>query len=177
MKHIKRILSGYKGNQLITIVLIVLVLIALVLGYFIYVQLSPLGVAQKDYSTESGSSPNQNLTADEQAVLNPPAKGSTEDAFKQHAELVQRLAKDADYLDITGCAANPVVFRVKDKTKIAVKNSDQGKHSLIFDSAHIYEIPPHATTQIAIDFSHGSGIYGYGCDGVPHAVGMFLVTN
>lgn len=65
----------------------------------------------------------------------------------------------------------------KYKTKIAIKNSDGEKHALVFDPTHVYDIPPHATTEIAIDFPHGLGIYGYGCDAVPHSVGMFLVTD
>jgi hypothetical protein len=48
---------------------------------------------------------------------------------------------------------------------------------IVLAANHIFEIAPGTTKDTSIDFEHGPGIYGFGCDNVPHAVGMFLVTN
>ncbi|MBI3420897.1 MAG: hypothetical protein HY006_02435 [Candidatus Sungbacteria bacterium] len=174
-----------RKNHLIAGALIVLALIAIVLTYLIYRQLRPASSLRSDspqrQSEGSAPKPNvnppQKLIADEQAALNPPLNGSTPEASKRHAELVQRLAKDTAQLDITGCTAKPVVSRVRYKTKISVKNNDAVKHLIVFDPAHTFEIPPRAIHELPIDFQSGPGIYGYGCDNIPQAVGMFLVTN
>lgn len=168
-----------RKNDIATGAMILLFCTAGVLGYFIYKEVSPsqpIKSAAFEHSTASHL-PNQNLTDDEKLVLTPPAKDASPEEFKRHAELVQRLAKDAPYLNISGCAALPVVFRTQVNEKVKIKNDDSVKHAVVFDASHIYEIQPHTNGTIDIGFSRGPGIYGYGCDNVPHAVGMFLVTN
>jgi hypothetical protein len=180
MQHLKKIYS-HTG----TAALVILALIAVVLGYMIFRQGSSNSTAQETPSgPESiGAVPagdanrKQDLTSDEQAILSPPKPGSPKEDFERHAQVVAKVAREAPYLDVTGCKAVPLVLRTKYKNSIKFKNTDTVKHAIVLDANHVFEIPPGTTKDVFIDFEHGAGIYGFGCDNVPHAIGMFLVTN
>jgi len=118
------------------------------------------------------------ITEDERAALAHPGEDAPVEEKQSHFELVQKIAKEALILDITGCkAANPVVLKVKLDTPITVKNQDSTDHAIVFDTDNIFSIPANTTMDIKPDFQFGLGTYGYGCDQTPHAVGIFLVIQ
>ena len=118
------------------------------------------------------------ITKDERATLAHPAKDAPAEEKQSHFELVQKIAKEAQHLDITKCkVANPVVLKVKLGEPITVKNQDSVDHAIVFDADNIFSIPANTTMDIKPDFQFGSGTYGYGCDQTPHTVGIFLVTQ
>lgn len=101
---------------------------------------------------------------------------SSDEEKKRHFDLVQKLARDAEYLNITNCAPQPIVIRVKDGSHLIVKNSDDEMLEIGIDPQHLYGIPAQGEKKIKIAFGNGPGIYGYGCNKSSGAVGMFYVV-
>ena len=116
------------------------------------------------------------ITEDERAAIAHPRKDAPEEEKQSHFELVQKIAKEAQYLDITKCQiANPVVLKVKLDAPITVRNQDNIDHVIVLNADNIFSIPANTTMDIKPDFQFGPGIYGYSCDQTPHGVGIFLV--
>ena len=114
------------------------------------------------------------ISEDERAVLAHSVKDASPEDKQRHLELVQKLAKEAAYLDITKCSvSSPVVFKVKHGEEISVKNDDDSAHTILFDAENTMYIPANSTMHVTPDFEHGPGTYGYGCDQTPHAAGFF----
>jgi|AP45_3_1055517.scaffolds.fasta_scaffold34775_3 hypothetical protein len=191
-------------NKILTIAVIALIAAAFGLGYAIYMQRSggssdtsfenrfnnlqqgeilPAPEAQEYEGEESPlinllpSAEELGIMEEERVALAHPAKDAPAEEKQRHLELVQKVAKEAQYLDITKCTiATPVVLKVKYKEEIFVKNSDNVPHTIVFDAENTISIPANSTTNITPGFEHGPGTYGYGCDQTPHAAGLFLVT-
>ena len=183
------------GNKILIITISILLLLAIVLGYAIYSQrlgTTSSGESQSaevkapvgpDSRPQGGSSqPNLptaeelGITPEEFAAIDVPAPDASVEEKQKHFEAVQRVARDASYLDITKCEiADPVVLKVRDG--VEVRNQDDVAHTIVMDANNQFTIPAGATKQIKPNFLHGPGAYGYGCDQVPHAVGMFLVIQ
>ena len=141
---------------------------------------------QSDFSVPTDTSINSllpsagelGITEDERAALAHPANEASIEEKKSHFELIQKVAKETSVLDITKCkTADPVVLKIKFGESILVENKDDVPHSIVFNAENAYDIPANSTKEIKPAFSYGAGTYGYGCDQVPHAVGLFLVTD
>ena len=105
------------------------------------------------------------LTSDQQLVLKPPPSGSQKEAMKEYSIAVQRLAVDAKTIEIgQGCFANPIVVRAKQGSQLTITNKDSRHHELNFDGPSKIGIVAGHSETITINFSHGPGFYGYGCD-------------
>jgi hypothetical protein len=191
-------------NKILTSTIIILIIAAFGLGYAIYTQrsggssdtpfenrfdnlqqgeIAPVPEAQKYEDEESPminvlpSAEELGIIEEERAALAHPEKDAPLEEKQRHLELVQKVAKEARYLDITKCTvANPVVLKVKYEEAILVKNSDNIPHTIVIGTNDIISIPANSTTNIMPAFEQGPGTYGYGCDQTPHAVGLFLVT-
>lgn len=168
------------------IFIVLLVVIAAGLGYFIYKKsLTEPASVEVGEDQVTASRPPQSLqdlegvaSEEEVAVLNAPGPDATEEERRSHFLLVQKAAKASPYLDITKCSiAQPVVFEVKDGATFTVKNEDTIEHGIVIDAEHTYRIPAGETKDIVADFGKGPGVYGFGCDSVPHAVGFFLISE
>ena len=127
-------------------------------------------------STSSRAESDTSLTDEEKSVLNPPV-GGTEEESRAHFDMVQKLAKEPDFLEIARCEARPVVTKVRKGATINVRNQDSVEHTIVIDADHTYTIPGGQTTAVVAEFGQEAGVYGYGCDTSTNAVGMFFVTE
>ncbi len=116
-----------------------------------------------------------NLTDDKRFILNPPSAEASRAAKDKHMQIVAKLAKVGDILEIKDCQPNPLVLQVKQGSEFKIKNNDNVKHKIIFDEENKYKIPANGQLTIKADFKYGSGDYGYVCEGVG-LVGFLHVT-
>ena len=179
------------GNKILTIVVVLLVLVAIILGYSIYKQRFGTGSSGKseqikEQASVDSSSESQNpylpsaeelgITSEELAALDFPTSDASINEKNNHIDVVRGAAKEAPYLDITKCEiADPVVLKIKESEGMKVRNQDSVTHTLVLDADTKFIIPAGATEQIKPDFLHGPGIYGYGCDNMPYSIGVLLV--
>jgi len=185
------------NNKLLIILIVTFILIAVILSFAIYKQrsyetddilfqrrflsdTSPDSIADnspKPTPTQSGDNLDElSIEELESLVLDPPEKYASNEEKERHFSIVQRIAKSAEYLDITKCnVASPVVFKVKDGEAFIVKNDSSVEHTISIHDNQIFSIAAHSTKSIQPDFKIGAGVYGYGCDSSPREVGMLLV--
>lgn len=116
------------------------------------------------------------LTKDEKFILNPPPANASRSALQKHADMVARLAKSADSLELNNCKPTPLVLNIKYGSELKIKNNDNVKHIIIIDGKHYYELPTNNSLTIKADFKYGTGDYGYVCGGVG-IVGFLHVTS
>lgn len=167
------------------IFLVILVVIAGVLGYLIYqksISLPKKEPAQSQPAANNSQAKSERsdaatLTDEEKEVLNPPSQGANEAEMKKHFELVQKLAKEPDFLEVAKCEVRPVVTRLRNSKTFQVRNQDSIDHTIVVDKDHTYSISAGSTQTIPVDFGHGAGVYGFGCDDSTSAVGMLFVTE
>lgn len=118
----------------------------------------------------------RNLTPQERAALVTPARDASDEEKRRHFDLVVPLATRAEFLDITDCLGNPIVFEATQDRGFSVKNSDDENHTLQLSEERFYTVPAGGTKDIVADFGFGPGVYGYGCDNSTGAAGVILVT-
>ena len=184
-------------NKLVVIAIIILAGTAIVLGYAILrpnafkeakdtlfenrfgattKQEEPLQTKAPAKQALLPSAKELGISEEEHAAIDVPSNDASVEEKQKHFELVQKVAKEAAFLDITKCeVADPVVLKVKLGEPIAVKNQDDVEHALVLNEKNAFPIPANSTKEIEPDFAFGPGTYGYGCDGTPHAVGIFVV--
>ena len=164
-----------------------LVLVGGVLGYAIYQSrtqksIQSTGTQGQVTGTDSSISapaPRErtDLTDEEKQALNPPRPDASDERI-QYAELISRLAQEADVLVVNNCEPSPVVMLVKAGGTIKVINENTLDHSIVIDPEHVYSVPAEGQAVIDTDeFGKGPGIYAYGCDLSNAAVGVFLLTE
>lgn len=119
----------------------------------------------------------KDLSADEKALLRTPQKGATEAEKAAHFAVVNRLARTAEFLDLSACFGNPLSFRVVEGATFTVKNNAAVAHTLQISPKYIYTIPAKGERKLVAKFGFGPGVYGYGCDDSPDARGILLVTK
>jgi len=164
-----------KSDMLLTVSIIVLAVIALVLGYVLWRQARP--AVAPALSTEillESTSPGASNTQFD--VLNPPSPDASPDEHARFFEEVQRLAREADFVDISDCTPNPQVLQVKYGSTITFRNQDTAEHTITHNPQYQFVIPPGGTKEVAADFGRGPGLYGYGCESSSGAIGMILIT-
>lgn len=180
------------------IAIILLVVIAIILGvlvalkYLPSVKLPQLGVASKEEKQAAKVvTPNPNipefvkkLSPDEQKVLNTPPPDATVAVRKAHYELAKKIAVSADYLDVADCKpVKPLVMKVdmdsinNNVKDVLVKNSSNEDHTISINKDKAYTIKAHGEETIHYDIANGAGVYGYGCDHTPYAIGFFLIQR
>lgn len=148
--------------------IIILIVIALILGYAIYNQ-QKVNISKNTATKPLTATPvpfPANLTEDEKFILNPPPATASAEIKKKHADTVAKLAKEEDNLEIKDCQPTPLVLQVKQGTEFTIQNKDSSPHKIIFDSDHHYVLPANGSKTIKADFKYGSGDYGYICEEV-----------
>lgn len=155
--------------------LVLFIIIAIVLAVAIMRQGGQEDQGATPTPLPSGGETPKDLTAEEKAVLIPPGPNDSEQKRKEHFALVERLAKEAEYLDITDCKSIPVVLRAKKGSEIQLRNTSKVDHALVIDKDHVYTVPAEKTLKVKADFGKGAGVYGYGCDKSTGATGMMLI--
>jgi hypothetical protein len=168
-----RSLSASHG-KLGNLILIVLVIAAIVLGYFLYQRMDLSGPSVKTTEEVTGK------TRDERLVLRYPAKDVTEEEWNNYLVLVAKLAVEADKISIgANCSVSPVVVKtplVMGK-KVTLENNDSVAHTISFNTPPNFEVPANGKIEMPVDFKGTPGIYGYGCDNSPDAVGLIQVLQ
>ncbi len=149
--------------------IIILVSIAILLGIAIFNQQKG-----KFSNNNYGSSPApsvqpqllpSNLTDDEKFILFPPPADASKSAKEKHAQIVAKLAKEGDFIEIKNCQPTPLVLQVKQGSKFTIKNDDSIAHNFIIDEEHQYKVPANGNLEIVAQFKYGTGDYGYICQG------------
>lgn len=178
-------------NKVSNDILVILLVTALVLGYLLYqkVHTKPQMFLQ-DQEIENGTSepvvqyipvdPSglPPLSEDEQAVLNPPSTGATEEEFRAHALRVEKMGMASGELGIgAGCRISPIVLKTQLGKEMTFKNYDTVPHTIFFNERLSFAVPANASITVPVGFEKGAGIYGYGCDQNPRAAGMMLVAE
>jgi len=169
-------------NRIIIFGNIVLVWIALFLGYFIYQQQRapdslPQEVLPHDITLSPGSLSGSAYT-EESDALNWPLESASNEEKQKHVDLIQRFGKKADYVDIAKCVGYPVVYQSGMGETITLRNQDTLEHTILLGKS-LYAVPAGSTAEVAVDnetFEFGPGNYGYVCDSREGVAGVILVT-
>ncbi len=170
------------NNKLLNLAILVLILNALLLGYFILkrANLDPDLLSFNKIpivSPTSAPTPVVVVADSERDVLKFPGRKATGLDKSAYSALVQKYAKESDYLDIGKCNPTPLVIKVKVGNTIKLRNQDTSDHTLSLSSQKGFLVSAGETREIKIDFfPNGQGIYSYGCDASPKSVGVFLAV-
>lgn len=116
------------------------------------------------------------ITEAEHAALRTPPEGASEEEKRQHFDAVVPLATRAQFLDITRCLGDPIVFEVFEGETFMVRNNDDADHTIQISRDTRFVIPAGGELGVNAEFGFGPGVYGYGCDNSAGAAGIFLVT-
>jgi hypothetical protein len=182
------------------ILLILLVIIAAVLGYFIYTKYnanqSPNTSIDVSNDETNSTATTSNISVDGDAegevpitpyidpqadkkkqVLVFPPQDASSDAQQKHSDLVSELSVTSEVLDISSCDPVPVVLRVSPESKVKLTNYG-ATESTLYVGGKTFVVPADGSTEITISSDIGStpGIYGYACNG-RGLVGIFAVYN
>ena len=110
-------------------------------------------------------------------VLSPPGADASDKERQAYFDLVTSQATAADMLVLgANCTPVPLVISLPLKKTFTIKNTDTVAHTMRLDKDHTYTIEAGKSKEIAADFGHEAGLYGYGCDSSTKAVGMMVVT-
>lgn len=148
---------------------IILLSIAILLAVAIFNQQKA-----KTSQNNSGSSPVPSaqpgllpttLSDDEKFILFPPSADASKSAKEKHAQIVAKLAKQSDTLEIKDCQPTPLVLLVKQGSKFTIKNKDSAAHNFVIDEEHQYKVSANGSLEIVAQFKYGTGDYGYVCEG------------
>ncbi|MDP2735599.1 MAG: hypothetical protein Q8P12_05330, partial [bacterium] len=162
--------NSFMQKYILLLAIVALILIAVGLGYLIFQQYSP--ASEQGQEQEQGSE----LSGDAGRVLTTPGPDATEEERIAHFELARRMAQESDVLDLSACSlADPVVLKLTEGQSFAVKNDDEQPHTMVFNENTMHQIPAGGSIELTADFEMGPGLYGYGCDSVPRAVGLLFV--
>ena len=166
---------GNISKHFTLITILILVVVAVVLGYFILSSAGvniPFSLTNKDGSTSSDP---RELSSDEKAVLILP-DGKDKEAGKKHNLLVTKLAKQSSVLIISDCQPQPLVTKIAEGSKLTITNEGDTDVTIIVDPENTFTVIKGGTKVITVDFGKGPGFYGYNCDGGTTTSGLLFVT-
>lgn len=145
-------------------VLLILIAVAVIAASIVFLLVLPYRQINQNPSY-SAPSPVPELTEEEKYILNPPLANASSSAKEKHREIVARLSKQTESIEIKDCRPNPVVVKIKIGSEIKIKNHDNVERKIIIDSKNIFKIAPGEEKMIKTQFKYGSGDYGYVCEG------------
>lgn len=118
------------------------------------------------------------LTSEERAVLKFPGSNASQQEINNHIQLVNKLVKETEIIDINSCSPEPLVFRTSLNKSFMIRNKDSGSHTIQRGSSILAKIPAGKTITVKSRdlFIKGAGNYGYSCDSTSAIVGIFLVV-
>lgn len=148
-----------EGNILSNILIVILSFCVIILGYFI---LKPT-VDQWQFSSPfspTGPAINEQLP---NTSLTPPAPGDSEQKKKEFYETVVKNAVEAPYLDIKNCNNEPKIIRVRNRSRLLIKNSGPVGHYIKLIDKN-YLISAGGQEEVFIEAQKVPLIYGIGCD-------------
>jgi hypothetical protein len=175
------------------IIIILLVALAVALGFLIYSQFQGRLTSAKKLAEETPSEERAGvkppgdemrrptpggLTEDEKILFNPPPQGASEAEIKEFRDSVRKLAKKTSTLNLSKCEKpSPLVIEVEPGSEFKVQNSDSVDHTLYIRSINYTNTIPAGQTKAvkADDFKIGS--HGYSCDGLRGVVGYIIIAR
>jgi len=117
-----------------------------------------------------------NLTAEQKAILTPPANG-TPAQQKAYGDMVTAKAISTDTVSVgKNCLLNPLAIKATSGMNLTFKNNDSLPHTFSFDQTHSVTVAAGQSKALKLDFLSG-GIYGFGCDAIVGPVGMVVVAQ
>ncbi len=170
--------------KLLNVGLVVLTVIALVLGYFVYEKFAPVRITPKpeagllERMQQTGTDvPNYADMTDAELVsaLPNPADVPAE-AMTAFAGVVTSRAVSTNRVSIgAGCAADPKIVDVAVGDTVTFVNEDRVVHTLNVTPKHAVRLEPGASAELATDFETGTGMYGYPCDSKAALSGLLIL--
>lgn len=150
--------------------------IALVLGFFVYKKIHPQVMGTQAVQTNQTTIVENSLSEDEKKLLAVPAPDATADDIKQHSQLAAKLAVIGNEIEIGNCKAKPLVLQVKQTATFNLKNSGTSKITITFDNDHVINVDAGKSVGVKASFDHGAGLYGYRCTtDTANAISGFLL--
>ncbi len=104
---------------------------------------------------------------------------STEEEKAKHYQYAISIAKESEFLDLSTCKPQPLVWKVTNESEVTLKNDSDAQVTMGIDPEHIYVVEANSTETITADFGKGQGLYGYGfsCNGAePGSSGWVFVV-
>lgn len=173
-----------KHHHLKKILVVVLAVLAVGLAGLLYKQ------------KMGGSSPETpNINSDNQPQVSAagpvwtPAPGSEEEYLfsikmdspdeekMRHYQYAISISQEAEFLNLTDCNPEPLVWKVKNGSTVKLKNDGNTEVKITMDAQHTYSVAAKSTKSIKADFGMGEGLYGYGCNTSPGSRGMIFVAH
>ncbi len=75
------------------------------------------------------------------------------------------------------CRVSPVVLKVKKGASVAFKNIDTVPHEVIFSQQRSFTVGVGSSISVPIDFGTVGMTYGYGCESQPSAIGLMWIAE
>ena len=123
--------------------------------------------------------PNSLASQDEQLALVFPTMNASDAEKKQHFDLVQRVAKRGDKIDITQCKPSPAVYSLSfiKGGAVVMENRDVVDHTIRVEGESSLIIPGGVAERLEIAFDRGPGLYAYYCDSEEKVSGILFVER
>lgn len=87
------------------------------------------------------------------------------------------LSEETTSIDIAYCTPEPLVSAIEFGKPIKIINSGEGYHTIIFTGADRFALRGGESVEINLELFKKPGLYGFGCDSNPHAVGAVLIKE
>lgn len=184
------------ANKSLKITAVVLVLLAVALGYAILRQRRPLTAPDTSSATPApaptaepnafapgpaplpATAPLAAKSPEERAVLNIPGPNASEAERARHFELAQRLARESAELKLVNCVPDPAVFKVANGANFTARNAGAKDATVAINTENVYAIPAGGTKILKAGFGKGAGLFGYGCNSASGGgPGLILVVQ
>ncbi len=160
-------------------VLILLVVVALALGWAVYVKMPE--TKAPDITRDSQSPASRPRTAEEatasatkrppwianlpeadKALFNPPSAQASDEVKRKFSETLRKSAKSAGEITISkDCLPSPITMSVDNSLSFKVKNVDTVAHTIFVHQSSKNVVEPNATITITLDKKSS---ISYGCD-------------
>lgn len=152
-------------------VIIVLVVVVLLIGAVLWRQ--PITEQPSSTSPQPVMLPDSNpvpiepvpavSTAETRAVLMFPAPNATKEEKDRHNALVDKLAVQAAYLDLTRCVPQPLVLAYNTGENLTIKNQDQTSGIVFLWGKNTLTILAGKSAVVKAAMIGGPGNIGYAC--------------
>jgi len=164
-----------------------LAILAVVLGYSVYVRDfkytlsgSPTGQPAVDSQNQIGDSavPSSSLVGVEVKALQSPPANATLVEQLAFADFLKNAAQPAAFLELgEACVAKPVVLSIKIGFPLKIKNTSSVEQIVIFSDKDSFRVPAESTKEFKLGFATKGGIFVYGCASVKGVAGRIVVTD
>lgn len=126
---------------------------------------------------ENASGTTGTLTDEERAaIIKVPAATASQEEKDAYFKRMTEEAVDGISINVTKCASDPLVIRIKNKADLFLSND--GANDVTVDLDKGYKVPAHNRITIKAGFGVGPGLFGYGCNGKDGSgTGFVLVTD